>query len=135
MEMMMNKRLKICINIVIIILALLILVLRLFVFDIVKVKGNSMYPTLNNNDIVVVNKLAQIQNNDIVILKNPIAKGYIIKRVIKSSGNYIYYKNKKIILKSNEFFVMGDNRNQSTDSRNFGIVNLDMIVGVIQLII
>lgn len=131
----MNKRLKICINIVIIILALLILVLRLFVFDIVKVKGNSMYPTLNNNDIVVVNKLAQIQNNDIVILKNPIAKGYIIKRVIKSSGNYIYYKNKKIILKSNEFFVMGDNRNQSTDSRNFGIVNLDMIVGVIQLII
>lgn len=135
MEMMMNKRLKICINIVIIILALLILVLRLFVFDIVKVKGNSMYPTLNNNDIVVVNKLAQIQNNDIVILKNPIAKGYIIKRVIKSSGNYIYYKNKKIILKSNEFFVMGDNRNQSTDSRNFGIVNLDMIVGVVQLII
>ena len=132
---MMNKRLKICINIVIIILALLILVLRLFVFDIVKVKGNSMYPTLNNNDIVVVNKLAQIQNNDIVILKNPIAKGYIIKRVIKSSGNYIYYKNKKIILKSNEFFVMGDNRNQSTDSRNFGIVNLDMIVGVVQLII
>lgn len=131
----MNKRLKICINIVIIILALLILVLRLFVFDIVKVKGNSMYPTLNNNDIVVVNKLAQIQNNDIVILKNPIAKGYIIKRVIKSSGNYIYYKNKKIILKSNEFFVMGDNRNQSTDSRNFGIVNLDMIVGVVQLII
>ena len=135
MEMMMNKRLKICINIVIIILALLILVLRLFIFDIVKVKGNSMYPTLNNNDIVVVNKLAQIQNNDIVILKNPIAKGYIIKRVIKSSGNYIYYKNKKIILKSNEFFVMGDNRNQSTDSRNFGIVNLDMIVGVVQLII
>lgn len=131
----MNKRLKICINIVIIILALLILVLRLFVFDIVKVKGNSMYPTLNNNDIVVVNKLAQIQNNDIVILKNPIANGYIIKRVIKSSGNYIYYKNKKIILKSNEFFVMGDNRNQSTDSRNFGIVNLDMIVGVVQLII
>lgn len=131
----MNKRLKICINIVIIILALLILVLRLFIFDIVKVKGNSMYPTLNNNDIVVVNKLAQIQNNDIVILKNPIAKGYIIKRVIKSSGNYIYYKNKKIILKSNEFFVMGDNRNQSTDSRNFGIVNLDMIVGVVQLII
>lgn len=131
----MNKRLKICINIVIIMLALLILVLRLFVFDIVKVKGNSMYPTLNNNDIVVVNKLAQIQNNDIVILKNPIAKGYIIKRVIKSSGNYIYYKNKKIILKSNEFFVMGDNRNQSTDSRNFGIVNLDMIVGVVQLII
>lgn len=131
----MNKRLKICINIVIIILALLILVLRLFVFDIVKVKGNSMYPTLNNNDIVVVNKLAQIQNNDIVILKNPIAKGYIIKRVIKSSGNYIYYKNKKIILKSNEFFVMGDNRNQSTDSRNFGIVNLDMIAGVVQLII
>lgn len=135
MEMMMNKRLKICINIVIIILALLILVLRIFVFDVVKVKGNSMYPTLNNNDIVVVNKLAQIQNNDIIVLKNPIAKGYIIKRVIKSSGNYIYYKNKKIILKNNEFFVMGDNRNQSTDSRNFGIINLDMIVGVVQLII
>lgn len=131
----MNKRLKICINIVIIILALLILVLRIFVFDVVKVKGNSMYPTLNNNDIVVVNKLAQIQNNDIIVLKNPIAKGYIIKRVIKSSGNYIYYKNKKIILKNNEFFVMGDNRNQSTDSRNFGIINLDMIVGVVQLII
>ena len=116
-------------------LALLILVLRLFVFDIVKVKGNSMYPTLNNNDIVVVNKLAQIQNNDIVVLKNPIANGFIIKRVIKCSGNYIYYKNKKIILKSNEFFVMGDNRNQSTDSRNFGIINTDMIVGVVQLII
>lgn len=131
----MNKRLKICINIVIIMLALLILVLRLFVFDIVKVKGNSMYPTLNNNDIVVVNKLAQIQNNDIVVLKNPIANGFIIKRVIKSSGNYIYYKNKKIILKSNEFFVMGDNRKQSTDSRNFGIINTDMIVGVVQLII
>lgn len=131
----MNKRLKICINIVIIILALLILVLSIFVFDVVKVKGNSMYPTLNNNDIVVVNKLAQIQNNDIIVLKNPIAKGYIIKRVIKSSGNYIYYKNKKIILKNNEFFVMGDNRNQSTDSRNFGIINLDMIVGVVQLII
>lgn len=131
----MNKGLKICINIVIIILALLILVLRIFVFDVVKVKGNSMYPTLNNNDIVVVNKLAQIQNNDIIVLKNPIAKGYIIKRVIKSSGNYIYYKNKKIILKNNEFFVMGDNRNQSTDSRNFGIINLDMIVGVVQLII
>lgn len=30
---------------------------------------------------------------------------------------------------------MGDNRNQSTDSRNFGIINTDMIVGVVQLII
>ena len=79
-----------------------------------------MNPTFKAGDVVLVNRLSYIFSKpkigDSVILKR---EKYIIKRVTKT--------------KDNAFFVMGDNKKQSTDSRKFGWLNKKEIVGKVIL--
>jgi signal peptidase I len=123
----------------------------------VRVESISMEPTLNPGDFVAVNKLSyqlsQIHRGDIIVFRYPPAPDQepYIKRVIGLPGEIIRIENGKVFvngalvkenyLKENTMhggkwqipedavFVMGDNRNNSSDSRVWGMVPLENIIG------
>ena len=130
----------------------LVIMIRVFVLDVITVEGMSMYPTLNeHNDKVILEKYKQFTDDydrgDIVVIK--IDDRSIIKRVIglpnetieiKNSNVYINgellkepylddsvktYPDMTIKIPSDSIFVMGDNRQNSSDSRSIGAVKID----------
>ena len=135
----------------IIIIGCVIFIVNLFFFQIVFVDGISMVPTLNDKDIVVIKKInIKPERNDIVVIKKN--KRTIVKRIIGKPGDiikidkFVYVngqqfdeietddeenKHKEIILKNNQYFVLGDNRANSIDSRNkeIGIIQYKEILG------
>lgn len=85
------------------------------------VRGCSMEPTIMDLDMIIVCRLGEAKPGDIVVAKAPDPLGLVVKRVADIQGEDIY--------------LLGDNRNNSRDSRHFGPVSRDDIVGVIVLII
>jgi nickel-type superoxide dismutase maturation protease len=80
-------------------------------------KGNSMFPTLKNNESVLVDRNAEIEVGDIVVAKHPVEQvSEVIKRVQK-------------INERGHYFLVGDNLDDSNDSRNFGAVTREYIKG------
>ncbi len=142
------------------IIMLSIILINLFVASPIKVKNISMYPTLNENDILILNKIDKnFKRFDIVVINSNNTQ--IIKRIIGLPGENIEYNNnilyingiktddiinvktedfalKKIYetdkLPSDCYFVMGDNRIKSNDSRdsNVGLIKKSDIVGVVE---
>ena len=121
-----------------------------FVSQRVDVNGNSMNPTLFNNDSLWLNKLTYHFQNpkrfDIVVIDTDLNGGeYIIKRIIvyingKRLQTDIYGKEpiedagtaaNLMVLGKNEYFVLGDNRNDSDDSRfpEVGVIKKNRIIG------
>lgn len=134
-----------------VLIVVVIVVIRIFIATPVKVDGDSMYNTLNDNDIVLLSKLSSIDRFDIIVLKENDNNVTIIKRVIGMPGdkvkirnNKIYINNKiiedeyaygetsdydEITLGDDEYFVLGDNRLISKDSRYFGAIKKSDIKG------
>ena len=88
-----------------------------------KISGNSMKPVLKDGDYVLVNRLAYIfktpQVDDIIAALDPRDKKTLIKRITKiQNGKYV---------------IQGDNKNFSTDSRNFGMIEKKSIIGKVIL--
>lgn len=78
------------------------------------VKGNSMIPTLHSGqDILSFNWFVRPKVGDIVVIEKNGRE--MVKRVTKIDGRQI--------------LVEGDNKLESTDSKDFGPVNMDQIVG------
>lgn len=146
----------------IVIIALLIVVpIRYFVFQPFIVKGQSMMPTFENNDYLIVDEISyrfrEPQRGEVVVFKypqNPSTR--YIKRIIGlpgetveikenrviisgqvldessylSEGNFTQDKGfRKITLMENEYFVLGDNRFHSSDSRLWGPLPREDIIG------
>ena len=86
----------------------------------VRVEGNSMLPTLKDGDIVIINSYAELAKNIIVLANHPYKQHVkIIKRISKIDEN-------------GNCFLIGDNPNESTDSRTFGIISPKDILGIIE---
>ena len=131
----------------------------IFLYQPVKVEGTSMMPSLEDQERIFVNKfvyrLEPIERGDIVVFRYPRdpSKSYI-KRVIGTAGDHIriesgqVYVNgepldeeyvpaeyadsrsyPEIIVPPNSYFVLGDHRSMSQDSREFGSVNQNLIYG------
>ncbi|NJD59862.1 MAG: signal peptidase I [Anaerolineales bacterium] len=129
----------------------------------IRVESISMQPTLFPGDYVIVNKLAyrfnhDPQRGDVIVFKyppNPEAIPYI-KRIIGLPGDQVHISDGKIYINGQlmlepylkvttnrggdwtvpegQLFVMGDNRNNSSDSRSWGFVPLENIIGRAELI-
>jgi len=139
-----------------IVIVLIVVLFRSFIATPILVKGRSMYDTLKGNEMMILNKLAKIDRYDIVVV-DEVDDDYIIKRVIALPGESIYCKDNeifvndkkindkfaygetadfdKIVLKNNEYFVMGDNRAISKDSRIIGPVKKKDIKGTTRFIL
>ena len=88
-----------------------------------RVVGNSMKGTLSEGDLITYKKINRknldLKVGDIVVASHPKNKSkLIIKRIYR-----IYH---------NKFDLRGDNFLSSTDSRTFGLIKLDLIVGKVE---
>ncbi len=139
-----------------IIIIVIVVFIRTFIITPVKVNGSSMYPTLEGDEIMLLNKLGSIDRFDIVVLKLDGDDDNLIKRIIGMPGetveikeNQIYindelledpygygvtYNIDPVTLGSDEYFILGDNRNISLDSRVFGKIHESEIKGTTNFI-
>ena len=140
------------------IIILVVIFIKVFIVSPIRVNGESMDSTLHDGDIMLLDEVSyrfsDIQRFDIVVIHRE--DEYLIKRVIGLPGEKIKYVDGKLYVngkyvkedfehkKTNDFFaiideenyfVMGDNRTNSTDSRSFGTVSRDQILGKTSLTI
>lgn len=133
-----------------------LILMRVFLIDWINVSGESMLPTLQEGELLLVNKTkhtgGNLQYGDIVIVKNPGSDIQIVKRVIGKTGDtveiqggtlyvngqpqsepYLYPEAfgdmRPVTVAKGSIFVMGDNRNHSSDSREIGCIPDEKIVG------
>lgn len=126
-----------------------------FVVLLAKVDGQSMLPTLEHNERLIVWRLGYTpQKGDIIILNPPVGRGPYVKRVIGTGGDTVRidsstgsvfvngekidepYINNQTTSSQQEYFVpeghvfvMGDNRGNSNDSRNIGVIPNQNVIG------
>lgn len=139
-----------------VVIVIVVVLIRTFIVTPVQVDGESMYPTLLDNQLLLLKKYDHsYERFDIVVFKYNDSK--LVKRVIGLPGetisykdNILYINNKKIdnisldsytydfdlkelgfdTIPEGYYFVLGDNRTNSLDSRAIGLIPEDSILGV-----
>ena len=130
-----------------------------FLYQPVKVEGTSMMPGLADQERIFINKyayrLGSIERGDVVVFRYPgdPSKNYI-KRIVGVPGDRIEIVRGEVMVNGNrlqepyvpaqfrdersmsemtvpedDYFVLGDHRNLSSDSRDFGVVEREAIFG------
>jgi signal peptidase I len=139
-------------------------VIYFFVASPHQVKGLSMFPTFNDKELILTDKISyrfkEPAKGEVIVFKAPTNPDYdYIKRIIGTAGDKIsiidrkvyvngildneaylpegtvtvggayLQENKEIVVPQDNLFVMGDNRNGSSDSRAWGFVKKSEIIG------
>ena len=122
----------------------------------VRVDGSSMLPTLENGEFVLVSKLSytsgEYQRGDIIVFHFPLNPDEeLVKRIIGLPGDQVVVQNEKVYVNGQQLsedyishapvytgewtvteghlFVLGDNRNNSNDSKDWGLLPQENVVG------
>ena len=145
------------------IIALIIVIpIRMFIAQPFVVSGESMFPTFNDGEYLIVDEISYIlgvpHRGDVIIFRYPDdTKRFFIKRIIGMPNEEIIIKNGEVTIinkensngftlnepyidksfnittsyktEDNEYFVLGDNRNRSSDSRVWGTLSSKLIIG------
>ena len=142
------------------VLVVVLLLIQSFIFIPVTVSGDSMYPTLQNRQMIYVTKLSSVQQNDIVVVRKEDESGkLVVKRVVAVGGQHLQIRTDwetglshvyvdgvlqseewikepmrnarewDIVLAEDEIFLLGDNRNISLDSEDYGPLHRTSIIG------
>jgi signal peptidase I len=134
-----------------------------FGFQVARVEGQSMAPTLQDQDRLIVNKavykLTSPGRGDIVMLYYPVKPDKsFVKRVIAEEGDTVHIRDGRVyvndvpvqydyvppeyrshddwgpqLISEGYYFVMGDHRNNSSNSRHWGLVPKKYIIGKVQV--
>ncbi|MCA8942136.1 MAG: signal peptidase I [Planctomycetes bacterium] len=138
-----------------------VVLLHLFVVQISVVRGSSMQPSLVDGDRLIVDRIAysmvDVDRYDVVVMRNPRDTSVdYVKRVVGLPGERISLQRGRlfvdgeevetpidlirdstsmpeIIVPDGHFFVLGDNRPVSCDSREFGLVQHELIKGKVRV--
>ncbi len=137
-----------------ILIIIAVILIRLFVITPVRVDGASMNPTLSNNEILLLNKMNKSYKRfDIIVFNHNGNK--LVKRIIGLPGDIVMYNNNTLYINDkvveenytrkatddfksdkvpdNMYYVLGDNRSNSLDSRYIGFVSEEDIEGVVNI--
>lgn len=138
---------------------LITLPIRFFLFQPFLVQGISMEPNFKEKDYLIVDEISkrfnEFKRGDVIVFTSQ-EKKKLIKRIMALPGEEIEIKDGKIRvngkdldeqsylgknvftsgeikvkLKEDEYFVLGDNRNNSFDSRIFGPIKKNDIIGIV----
>lgn len=117
-----------------------------FNFRTIQVSGESMLPTFNSGQKLLASKaywlIGPIKQNDIVVVEGDEPGETLIKRVYRVEGQRVDWLNVPedyplssgaFVVPKDYIFLLGDNREVSEDSRKFGAVPIDRVVGKIVL--
>ena len=147
-----------------IIIIIIILLVKQFLFTTVLVNGDSMNDTLHENDMMILDKISykakDIKRFDIIVAN--VSKTKLIKRVIGLPNEHVKYENNELYIDGkktkdeygkgitydfdieslgfekipkNYYLVLGDNRQDSLDSRTIGLIEKKDIIGKATFII
>ncbi|PKG25471.1 signal peptidase I [Niallia nealsonii] len=152
---------------------IIFIIIRAFFFSNYEVDGESMMPTLENGNKLVVNKIgykiSNLKHFDVIVFHANEEDDYV-KRVIGLPGDKVEYKDDHLYINGKKYeesfldsyrsqvaagrltgdftleeitgkktvpddslFVLGDNRLGSWDSRHFGFISIDQVVGKVSL--
>ncbi len=137
------------------------LMIHAFAIQISVVRGHSMEPCLEDGDRLVVDRLtytfADVSRFDVIVLGNPSdPRVDYVKRVVGVPGDHVVLHNgrlsvngklmperfgpihdhctmQEVVVPPGSFFVLGDNRPISCDSRVFGLVPADLVRGKVRV--
>lgn len=147
----------------VVIAVVLAAVIRLFILEPFYIPSGSMEPNLMIGDRIIVSKvtyhLREPQHGDIMVFKFPLDPSRnFVKRLIAVGGDTVEVKNSILYINNQpvpenylpqglqfedfgpktvpagQYFMMGDNRNNSEDSRAWGFLDKDLIVGKAEVI-
>jgi signal peptidase I len=134
----------------------IVMVVNGFFFSFAQVDGPSMQPTFCDNDAVIIKYVEDYNQEDIVIfeVQEDGSTIYLIKRLIAGPGDKLVvnqngvYVNDVLVedtivnglvtydideIPDGFYYVMGDNRNNSSDSRTRGLIAYDDLIGIVVL--
>jgi len=125
-----------------------------------RIDGSSMNPTLQDGQYLLINNfsyyLSEPDQGDIIVFKHPNSDLNLIKRVIGLPGDHVEIHDRQVMVNgvllnepyiqadptyigdwtvpADEFFVLGDNRNSSSDSHSWGFLPEENIIGKAEVV-